>query len=102
MEIDAHERSSQAETTICMDSRSNSSLGILRRSPMMWVAFFDHVHILKFFRNKGNNYPNATALMDIYCYNAIGLAAMGGQKKVIEYLSGYPCDVVDCHGRSPL
>ena len=102
MEIDVHEKYSKAETTICMDSRYNGSLGILRRSPMMWAAFFGHVHILKFFRNQGNNYPNATALMDIHCCNAIGLAAMRGQKKVIEYLSGYPCDVVDWHGRSPL
>lgn len=101
MEVATHKATSQTEDPVCVDDRYNNT-GVLRRSPMMWAAFAGHVHIMQFIRDYHNTYPNATALMDSTYSNAIGLAAMRGRKNVIEYLRGYPCDVPDADGRSPL
>ena len=101
MEVALHELTSNTENPVCVDTRYGQ-LGARRRSPMMWAAFAGHVHIMKFFKNYENTYPNATAVRDSTQSNAIGLAAMRGKKNVIEYLSGYPCHIPDAHGRSPL
>ena len=101
MEAATHEATSKTENPICVDDRYNN-MGVLRRSPMMWAAFAGHVHIMQFFRNYDDTYPNATALTDGTYSNVIGLAALRERKNVIEYLNGYPCDIPDADGRSHL
>jgi ankyrin repeat protein len=104
MEIDSHRLSSEMKPLVSVDNRYDSTLGDLRRSPMMWAAFFGHDHIVRLLRNYRETYPNTTALEDGSLCNAIGLAAMRGHSNVIAYLleSKCPCDLVDLNGRSPL
>ena len=104
METDSRRTSSTSEPFSSVDSRYDSSLGTMRRSPMMWAVFFGHDRIVKFFRNYRDTYPNITALEEGNLCNAIGLAAMRGHGNVINYLleSNYFCDRVDLNERSPL
>jgi ankyrin repeat protein len=93
----------EMENSRQMDIRYDNSLGIPRRSPVVWAAFFGHDRIFKLFRQFRDTHPNATAYMDGSFCNACGLAVMRGHLNLISYLASnnYLCDIPDLHGRSP-
>jgi ankyrin repeat protein len=92
----------ESRTHVYMDSRYDTSTDISRRSPLLWAAYFGHLHIVKLLQVHRDTHPNTTALEDGWDCNVIGLAAMRGQKSIVEYLKDYQYDIPDVRGRSPL
>ncbi|KAH8632533.1 hypothetical protein IG631_14216 [Alternaria alternata] len=91
----------ESRSHVYEDSRYDTSADDSRRSPLLWAAYFGHLHIIRLFRSYRDTHPHTTASEDGWFCTVIGLAAMRGQENIVEYLSDYQYDMPDFRGRSP-